>query len=313
MVLVVVGSCNRLTRQTPLDPLSEGEAYRTLERIDSLMWRQPDSALKVMMEFAAKVETDSMDAFEGHYCQLLISELLYKNYKQQSNRDDLLRAVGYFDSIVVADGYNADGRKADARGASLRERNVFLDARAHYINGAGFYERNDVVNACAEYLKALEAMEEQFEEVIDAAKKAYIYDQIMELPNGFNSKAQQLSGGQQQRIAIARMFLKNPPIIFLDEPTASLDAIATEQIKASIDAIKQNRTVIIISHNISQIIDSDIIYALRNGRVEESGDPDDVYRQGGVYKEIVDASARSLNIGKLARTLDTDGDGKIDL
>ena len=152
-----------------------------------------------------------------------------------------------------------------------------------------------------------------FEEVVEAAKSAYIYDQIMALPEQFKNKAQALSGGQQQRIAIARMFLKNPPIIFLDEPTASLDAIATEQIKASIDAIKQNRTVIIISHNISQIIDSDVIYALKNGRVEQSGDPDEVYRQGGVYKDIVDASARSLNIEKLARTLDTDGDGKIDL
>ena len=107
------------------------------------------------------------------------------------------------------------------------------------------------------------------EEVEDAAKKAYIYDQIMKLPNGFQSKAQQLSGGQQQRIAIARMFLKNPPIIFLDEPTASLDAIATEQIKASIDAIKKDRTVIIISHSISQIIDSDVIFALKEGRVEQ--------------------------------------------
>lgn len=151
------------------------------------------------------------------------------------------------------------------------------------------------------------------EQVEDAARKAYIYDQIMKLPNGFDSKAQLLSGGQQQRIAIARMFLKNPPIIFLDEPTASLDAIATEQIKASIDAIKRNRTVIIISHSISQIIDSDIIYAMKDGRVEESGDPDTLYRQGGVYKEIVDASARSLNIDKLAQTLDTDGDGIMDL
>ena len=147
------------------------------------------------------------------------------------------------------------------------------------------------------------------EEVVDAARKAYIYDQIMALPNGFESKAQQLSGGQQQRIAIARMFLKNPPIIFLDEPTASLDAVATEQIKASIDAIKKDRTVIIISHSISQIIDSDTVYALKEGRVEQSGDPDEVYKQGGIYKEIVDASARSLNIEKLARTIDDDGDG----
>ena len=149
------------------------------------------------------------------------------------------------------------------------------------------------------------------EEVLEAAKKAYIYDQIMKLPQGLQSRAQQLSGGQQQRIAIARMFLKNPPIIFLDEPTASLDAIATEQIKASIDAIKKNRTVIIISHSISQIIDSDVIYALKEGRVEQSGDPDSLYRKGGIYKDIVDASARSLNIDKLAQTLDANGDGNL--
>ncbi len=147
------------------------------------------------------------------------------------------------------------------------------------------------------------------EEVEEAARKAYIYDQIMRLPQGFDSNAQLLSGGQQQRIAIARMFLKNPPIIFLDEPTASLDAVATEQIKASIDAIKRNRTVIIISHSISQIIDSDVIYAMKEGRVEQSGDPDALYREGGVYKEIVDASARSLNIDKLAQTLDHNDDG----
>ena len=69
------------------------------------------------------------------------------------------------------------------------------------------------------------------------------------------------------------MFLKNPPVIFLDEPTASLDAIATEQIKNSIDAIKKDRTVIIISHSISQIIDSEMVYAMRTGRVEQSGHP----------------------------------------
>ena len=145
------------------------------------------------------------------------------------------------------------------------------------------------------------------EEVVEAAKKSYIYDQIMELPKQFENKASDLSGGQQQRIAIARMFLKNPPIIFLDEPTASLDAIATEQIKNSLDAIKKDRTVIIISHSISQIIDSEMVYALKTGHVEESGDPDEIYKKGGIYKDIIDASARSLNIEKIARTID---DGK---
>ena len=145
------------------------------------------------------------------------------------------------------------------------------------------------------------------EDVIEAAKKSHLYDQVMELPKQFNNNAADLSGGQQQRVAIARMFLKNPPIIFLDEPTASLDAIATEQIKNSIDAIKKDRTVIIISHSISQIIDADYIYALQQGRVEEDGDPDSIYKKGGIYKDIIDASARSLNIEKIARTID---DGK---
>ena len=141
------------------------------------------------------------------------------------------------------------------------------------------------------------------EEVLEAARKAYIYDQVMALPEGFESNATQLSGGQQQRIAIARMFLKDPPIIFLDEPTASLDAIATEQIKNSIDAIKKGRTVIVISHNIGQIIDSDHIYVLDTGHCVQNGTPDEVYRQGGLYKEIFDASARSMNVDKIASTI----------
>lgn len=141
------------------------------------------------------------------------------------------------------------------------------------------------------------------DEVMEAARKAYIYDQVMALPDGFDSNATQLSGGQQQRIAIARMFLKDPPIIFLDEPTASLDAIATEQIKNSIDAIKQGRTVIVISHNIGQIIDSDCLYVLDTGHCVQHGTPQEVYRQGGLYKEIFDASARSMNVDKIADTL----------
>ena len=141
------------------------------------------------------------------------------------------------------------------------------------------------------------------DEVMEAARKAYIYDQVMALPDGFRTNALQLSGGQQQRIAIARMFLKDPPVIFLDEPTASLDAIATEQIKNSIDAIKEGRTVIVISHNIGQIIDSDALYVLDTGHCVQQGTPQEVYRQGGLYKDIFDASARSMNADKIAELL----------
>ncbi len=146
------------------------------------------------------------------------------------------------------------------------------------------------------------------EDVIVAAKKASIHEQILQLPNAYDADALMLSGGQQQRIALARMFLKNPPIIFLDEPTASLDAIATEQIKQSLDEIKQGRTVIIISHSLSQIIDADYTYVMKEGEIAEHGEHDALYHQDGVYKEIFDAMAKSLNIEKIARTFEEDED-----
>ena len=141
------------------------------------------------------------------------------------------------------------------------------------------------------------------EEVMLAAQKAYIHDQIMELPKGYASEAHLLSGGQQQRIAIARMFLKNPPIIFLDEPTANLDAIATEQIKNSLDAIKVGRTVVIVSHSISQIIDASHIIVMEKGRVVEDGTHEDLYDLKGTYHRIFSAMANSLNIDKITKSM----------
>ncbi|MEF9956214.1 MAG: ABC transporter ATP-binding protein [Acinetobacter sp.] len=142
------------------------------------------------------------------------------------------------------------------------------------------------------------------QEIITAAEKASIHAQIQKLPQGYQSDALLLSGGQQQRIAIARMFLKNPPIIFLDEPTASLDAIATEQIKHSLDEIKQGRTVIIISHSLSQIIDADYTYVMQEGAIKEHGEHHQLYQQQGEYKSIFDAMAKSLNIDKIAKTFE---------
>ena len=142
-------------------PSQRGTASRALENIDSLMWWRADSALAVMMEFAASPEADGLDVFEGHYCQVLIAELLYKNYYKQSNRKDLLKAVHYFDSIVGMNGADARGASPQ-RGVSVQEREAFLAARAHYMNGVGFYERDSVVAACGEYLKALEVVETHF-------------------------------------------------------------------------------------------------------------------------------------------------------
>ena len=138
--MAVMVGCKPPTTSPRPSPGGEGVASRTLENIDSLMWVEADSALKVMLEFAGSEEADSIGVFEGHYCQVLVAELLFKNDYAQSNRAEVLKAVGYFDSID-------DG---------------FLAARAHYINGVGFYERDSVVAACGEYLKALEMVETHF-------------------------------------------------------------------------------------------------------------------------------------------------------
>ena len=164
-VMVRCGNSPDSTALTGTTSQSGTAAFNALKEIDSLMWKQPDSALTVMLKFAASAEADSLNEFDGHYCQMLISELLYKNDYGQSNREELLKAVGYFDSIVAADGYKMDSRRGAPRASAKNVQNIaFLDARVHYINGVGFYEKGDVVNACAEYLRTLEVMEAHFEE-----------------------------------------------------------------------------------------------------------------------------------------------------
>ncbi|WP_372844262.1 ABC transporter ATP-binding protein [Psychrobacter sp.] len=143
------------------------------------------------------------------------------------------------------------------------------------------------------------------EDIIIAAKKASIHEQIMSLAKGYESTAKSLSGGQQQRIALARMFLKDPPIVFLDEPTASLDAIASQQVKKSLDLIKKDRTVIMVSHNIAQIIDADDLVVIENGRVVETGTHEALYEQRGKYFEIFSAMSDSLNLDKISQTLNS--------
>ena len=141
------------------------------------------------------------------------------------------------------------------------------------------------------------------DDIIVAAKKASIHEQVIGLADGYESTAKSLSGGQQQRIALARMFLKDPPIVFLDEPTASLDAIASQQVKKSLDLIKKDRTVIMVSHNIAQIIDADDLVVIENGEVVETGTHEALYAQRGKYFEIFSTMSDSLNLDKISQTL----------
>ena len=166
--------------------LPNNKVCQQLQAIDSLMWRQPDSALMVLVDFAGNPQADSLSTFDGHYCQLLLSELLYKNDCEQRNRAELLKAVDYFDSLTIVLNDNPQPRSRHCglgpQSPGHYDNLVFLDARAHYINGVGYYERDSVVEACAEYLKALEAMEGQFDEKDLVGRKAqflvYIYSRL---------------------------------------------------------------------------------------------------------------------------------------
>ena len=136
--------------------------------IDSLMWRQPDSALTRLLPWFdtccrdAACHVSTASAYNRHYANLLLSELLYKNDEPQTNRAELQRAVAYFDSISQV--------PEPVEGPSNRI--AFLDARAHYINGVGYYENDSVVEACKEYMKALEVMENRFQEKDLVGEKA---------------------------------------------------------------------------------------------------------------------------------------------
>ena len=187
-VLMALAACNPSAEVAEHGRSEEGPNPE-LSAIDSLMWRQPDSALAVLQQFAASPKADSLDKLNGHYCQLLISELLYKNDYGQSNRPALQHAVAYFDSLILTLKDTPTLKRLIAGTAPLsltRNDNIhFLTARAHYINGVGYYERDSVVEACKEYLKALEVMEGHFEkdELTEhrARFMAYTYNRLMEL------------------------------------------------------------------------------------------------------------------------------------
>ena len=239
-------------------------------------------------------------------------DFVYPNGKQALKNIALKIEAGKTTALVGLSGAGKSsamnvltGFYGPTAGQVLLDGKRLADYDQHWIrqNVGLVMQKNHIFSGTVEENIRYGKLEATFEEIMEAAKKASLHEQILQLPKGYQSEAKALSGGQQQRIAIARLFLKNPPIIFLDEPTASLDAITTEQIKDSIDAIKKDRTVLIISHNISQIMDADQIYVMQDGEIIGSGNHESLYAEGGLYRDIIDSNARTLNIGRLAATV----------
>ena len=124
---------------------------------------------------------------------------------------------------------------------------------------------------------------------------ACIHDEIMAMPGGYEAdvaeRGQNLSGGQRQRLALARVFLKNPPILILDEGTSALDNISERKVQQAINAARADRTVILVAHRLSTLLDTDRIFVFDDGRVVETGTYDELVRRGGVFAELVRSAA----------------------
>ena len=130
-------------------------------------------------------------------------------------------------------------------------------------------------------------------EIVEAAKRAEIYNDIMEMPDGFQTQVGErgvmLSGGQKQRISIARIFLKNPPILILDEATSALDSVTEARIQSAFDELAKGRTTLIIAHRLSTIRNAHRIIVVDDNRIVEEGTHEELLRSGGEYASLYNA------------------------
>jgi len=136
------------------------------------------------------------------------------------------------------------------------------------------------------------------EEIEAALRQAALAEFVTGLPEGLQTKVGergvQLSGGQRQRIAIARAFLKDAPILVLDEATSHLDTISEQVVRSALDALMANRTTIVVAHRLSTIQAADLILVLHAGRVIEAGTHAELTARRGFYARLVDHQMASV-------------------
>lgn len=135
------------------------------------------------------------------------------------------------------------------------------------------------------------------EEVINACKAAYIHDFIMTLPEGYNTivgnRGIKLSGGEKQRVSIARVILKDPRIIILDEATSSLDSVSEEYIQKAMIPLLKGRTSLVIAHRLSTVLAADKIIVIQDGDIVEMGKHEDLLKEDGLYRDLYDTQFKS--------------------
>ena len=128
------------------------------------------------------------------------------------------------------------------------------------------------------------------EEMLEAAKRANIHEYVQSLPNGYDTEVGErgvkLSGGQKQRIAIARAFLKNPPILILDEATSALDNMTEMQVQSALKELSVGRTTLVVAHRLSTVKNADEILVVQDGEITERGTHEALVAAGGLYAEL---------------------------
>ncbi|MFV0503709.1 MAG: ABC transporter ATP-binding protein [Lachnospirales bacterium] len=182
--------------------------------------------------------------------------------------------------------YDATNGSVTINGVNVRElklrdlrKNVGVVQQDVYIFGTSIKENI-----------AYGKLDATIDEIVDAAKKANIHDYIMSLDDGYDTKIGErgvrFSGGQKQRLSIARVFLKNPPILILDEATAALDNESEKYIQESLEELSKNRTTIVIAHRLSTIRNANEIYVLTEDGLIESGTHDELIKKNGKYANL---------------------------
>ena len=144
------------------------------------------------------------------------------------------------------------------------------------------------------------------EEIIEAARAAFIHDRVLDLPEGYKTRVgdrgARLSGGERQRITIARAILRNPSILILDEATSSLDAESEQWVKKAIDNLMEGRTTVAVAHRLSTIRNADKIVVLEDGRISMIGKHDELMQQEGLYRELCALQFQQDDFGPLTNS-----------
>ena len=139
------------------------------------------------------------------------------------------------------------------------------------------------------------------EEIIEAAKQANIHETIMSFPEGYQTmvgeRGYRLSGGEKQRVAIARVLLKDPEVMILDEATSSMDTQGERIVQKTLDDVTRGRTTVAIAHRLSTVINADVIFVINRGEVVEQGTHQQLLKAGGLYSELVNQQFSTADSG----------------